>query len=1458
MAELPKNISKPGGDLVAARSPFTRRVLLPTEADLCNALGLTEEEYFQFLEGVAAKVKERPEAYGLIPDIRCDPVTGLALWQTVGGVTTLTWLGQIAVGVALSVLAYLLTPKPDLRKGTSERTADMAGLKRFAPQFSFNTVQELANLGDLVPLVFTNQQEIINVGNGTRQKYGGVRVDSQLMWSQLISLGRYQQLKLFGLFSLGEIERRPDFEGYAIGDLLISNYHAKKIFKLNYPENTPDGPPGENIPFLRAGGKLSNIIKQFQIDDKNYFSGTRNPTTQATFGLSTPVPNMTYYRLPYELVRTPSNTDTDDGRPAGRITFKKRRKLLGAWPFRCGFIAGGNNDEQKSGDEKLSKGTIIKYELLGSGDLDGNLYDGIGYQQDAKDTIPDTDSNRQLRENLTMRPHGVEDINAATKTVRETTDGVIIENEQYMVGTALVNCTKIYEGVANKSGLPWSGTFTRYYEFEVLEEGYYHASPSGALAKHCTNPNWDQNGRFFTVRPRRLDRDDHFWYDQLGLEDPDTYEIYEPHQRYTLQKTTLGTISNNRNCNITEIGIKSKVYKRMAFANVNSKPEEDKILDVYDDKSTLTLGRVDKYIARYSFFKLQLKVEDEWVDLSPTDTLNHSGLFCVRGNSPEFQYNYLRIDHPKGQYEYRFFPWSGNDVIKQVIAMEKKSYAPIYVCLLNANNATKTGSLQQFRSGPSDNFTVKFAGQKTYPLSKSKLSNPEWNLGHPSRQYLGLTGNIVQSALTVSDNTPHKGNYPDASSSNLPQTYQSAWRWTKVSLPSPYGTVNYNEAGNQISTGGFEGPTHGTVIVRFDNWPKQGQYTWSLYINARDVTPNLEGYNGPEWPQAITRTTSSPIGVAFHYTKNDGSGMGGKFVPGPQVFTGSPHYETNWYSVKKEEQIGTVLPPVIDKEVTLVNKQVSEGYTIVGGGSAQGLKVNLKVWTNLPEKTRWYAEWSLSNVGINYADGNIVTIPAQSYGGSVLTDAIDLELEVESGERVYEDEDIEHKLNPYDAAADFWKYEGDQSSHLEGPEHQITYVNEIVKTEDESTEPGVGPEATYEDLAYAGLQIDSSKEWTNFSQFSAYFKKGIKVPDLINSPSLGDKASSLFPEIVYALLTDKKIGAGAVINTDSVNKYNMGIAAKFCRANKFFWDGVVSNKVNLREFIFEQGTQCLLDFTIVGGQFSLYPAVPFDEDKYNAAGELIYSGTHEMKNDKEVVIKGMFTDGNIKDLNVAFLSPEDRQTFKANVMYREEEENKFPEIKSKVVRLFGNTHVDDPLETFDLSGFCTNSEHAIKFGKYVLATRKFVDHTITFKTAPHYINGIQPGNYIRVYSTTQHVQRFNNGAILDDGTVVSKDTISGSKTFYWWNAKESVVNENTENFSNPLPAKYRNSLFTIKETDASDQCYKVESITFGEDGLIELAASYAKITSDGKLEMLQNWNGENVPNGVDPLFMVED
>ena len=133
---------------------------------------------------------------------------------------------------------------------------------------------------------------------------------------------------------------------------------------------------------------------------------------------------------------------------------------------------------------------------------------------------------------------------------------------------------------------------------------------------------------------------------------------------------------------------------------------------------------------------------------------------------------------------------------------------------------------------------------------------------------------------------------------------------------------------------------------------------------------------------------------------------------------------------------------------------------------ATGLKINLTVWTNLPYRTSYYATWDLSDPGSGYAQGDKVTIPSQSYDGSTLMPEVELTLNVESNERTYSD-DIEHELNIYDAAADFWKYEGDQSSHLEGPEHQITYVNEIIKD--------TVDQATYENLAYAGLRVNSSK-----------------------------------------------------------------------------------------------------------------------------------------------------------------------------------------------------------------------------------------------------------------------------------------------------------------------------------------------------------------------------------------------
>ena len=1364
MAELSKNIRRPGGDLVAHKSPHVRRVLLPTEADLCNALGFTEEEYWDYVEEVAAKIRERPAAYDLIPDIVCDPVS-LGLVASGGGLTT---FGQIAVGVALTAASAMLAPKPPSQtRGTNQRTADVGGTKKFAPQFSFNSLQELANLGDLVPLIFTNKDQ---------NSRGGIRVNSQLIWSQLVSLGRYQQLKILALFSLGEIEQAPEFKGYAIGDLLIENYHADKIYK----DNTG------NIPFLPKGGIIPNDI--FKVDDLKHFSGTRNPTTQATFGLSNPMPNATAYHLPYELVRTRTDVSGADYRPAGRITLKKRRKLLGAWPMGAGFIDGGNAS-QKLGNSDVPVGTVLTYQIVGSTDEKGTPFSGIAYQQDS---------------GKIYSPHGVEDVNAATKTVREATDSYLSLGEQYMAGTALISCYDIRE--PNMwPGEPWDGTEIRDYSFKVIESGRYQAVPNKELATHLSNPRWDTSGPYFSVRPGT--NDERYYYKQNYI------DIFNANDRYALQKATLGTISNNRKCHITEIGIKSKVFKQIQFANVNSKPSEDELYKIYDHNSSIQLGNISKYITRYSFFKLQVRKigENTWKWLKPNqNTSVHTGLFCVKGNTPEFQYNYIRIDQPTfDQYEYRFFPWPGAAVVKEVMAVEdRQRHEPVNAIILNSSGARTSNAIKSFEC---DGFGVKYAGDTFHLLNKQNLSNSEWNLGEPSKIKIQQAANQVTG---LSSN--QYGNYDNYSISNLPFARQVQPIFTNKLYYPGYG-------GYVAGSGAYH-----TLIARFDNYPAQGHTRWSLYINPADVTDNIQGLDGPAWGQHQERGPGDNEPIEFHYTTQDG--RGGKFTP-------ATNQTANLYGVTKTEQVTLTASPTMNNQLVNIDTKP--------GDPGAGLRVRLTIYSvGFGSDLKYFAQWYpvISNSVSGYENNQTVFIHRNN---SNLPEDIEFQVRVSVSGDVYSD-NIISELNPYDAAADFWQFEGDKSSHLDGPEHQITYCNEIVRTEIDSTTNIIpeGDPATYENLAYAGLRINSSKEWTNFSQFSAYFKKGVKVESLLGG---GKRSTSLFPEIAFALLTDKTIGAGAVINPESVDKPNMTIAAKFCKANGFFWDGMISDRINLREFIYQQAMYCLLDFTIIGGKFSLYPAVPFNYDPVTGEGDF------KINNDKKPTIKAMFNDGNMSELNISFLPPEDRKTHKANILYRLEQENGFAETKSLLISLHGTEYQEDQIETYDLSGHCCNLEAAKTFGCYILALRKHLDHTISFKTAGHYINGVRPGDYIRVFSTTQHVQRFNNGAILEDGSVVSKDSISGNKDFFWWNSTQSEVQLATSvNFSNPLPAIYRGSLFTIKETSESDQCYKVESISFGDDGLVELTGSYSELTSDGKLVILQKW-----ADSSNPLFDFE-
>tara|TARA_B100001093_G_C26856027_1_gene1027445 strand:+ start:7 stop:4581 length:4575 start_codon:yes stop_codon:yes gene_type:complete len=270
------------------------RKLLPYEHQLIEALGVTKEEYLNF---VAIQKEYKDPKVGTVFDIRCDPATQ----TTVALVLTI-------VGTLFQVGAALLAPKPEVPGGGRRQNRQ----QRFAPSFGFNSTQELASYGDPVNLVYTNQNPL-----------GNVRVSTSLVWSAIDNFGSTQFMRLllvvgastiknikytrtaFGQTGLSDLDRSNVFifndSGGGPGIPLFSDLNNNFGDKDSFPKILqPSDPAG-------AALRLLTPFNDDQVGNTEYgFSQAYTPTTSTSLGVYDPIP------LNVELISRQEDGDRED------------------------------------------------------------------------------------------------------------------------------------------------------------------------------------------------------------------------------------------------------------------------------------------------------------------------------------------------------------------------------------------------------------------------------------------------------------------------------------------------------------------------------------------------------------------------------------------------------------------------------------------------------------------------------------------------------------------------------------------------------------------------------------------------------------------------------------------------------------------------------------------------------------------------------------------------------------------------------------------------------------------------------------------------------------------------------------------------------------------------------------------------------------------------------------------
>ena len=931
---------------------------------------------------------------------------------------------------------------------------------------------------------------------------------------------------------------------------------------------------------------------------------------------------------------------------------------------------------------------------------------------------------------------------------------------------------------------------------------------------------------------------------------------------FPIMRFARGLIRNSRACDATEIGLKSVVFQRLnGICNFMSLPTSEQLQEFDEDQVQLSSGTISSHINRSSIFTVYVRRAglnesgDEFAyERIPLD-------FVVTGNKPVAQYNFIRFHHPvtPAEYEYKFVPRSGAD-------LRSRSAEAEYIQLDAAAAAVAPNVVRHVSVGSYGVFKVATTGRvvdkETIAQNKEFFNNVTvtrgtTRFGFPSSvgidTYLPDDQPEETTFLTAIDDQSRRDG-------NVAKLVQDPVNITVGRM----GAFGYEAFGDSDADGT---PVGGRKTFRTKEFVTGGRWVELEFLVQKIALPDghfAKVASGQETTWSIgdysngltIRVVSSSTGwdSLSRFTIRRGNGSTATSPAGTQNYQSSNPFQAGGLTMSGYEFVATGV------QTTGSVKGRSQGYFeeifgpatsygigtqrahVISTTASNGKKIEItlqsevesrdahwsgrsQLWTHptitvTEDETATDKTWVIGDTFEDKATVSASNIFATQY--RELNKQVGIRFSIEAvAEEVVTAESLsgDRGFAFQTQYADISFY-GDlvQRSNENDPEHSVVYVNELVEND---------PIPDYTKLTIAGLVLRASNTFTRLDQLRVWLGRGVQVrrlhPDLsayndsVNTTSEGP--SNLFTDLVFYLLTNYTAGAGSLLNMSAnspnlVNVSDLEATSRFLRANKIFCNGAITEKVNIREFISSNAPKFLCNFVLSNGKFSLLPALPTQVN-----GEI---------STDPIQVKQIFTSGNILEdtFELEFLGAEERRDFRAVVRYRYERQNKLPEERTLSVSLATSSDLV-PVETFDLTQFCTSRHHAFMVGKYFLALRNLVTHSVTFGTT---IDGLDlaPGDFIKVVTEANPYTPASLGTVSSTGVITSASDIADgtySVSYYTTTSEDIESGEMQVSNGSVTDSTFYNSIFTISRSSTSENIYLVEQLTFEEDMTIRIVAS---------------------------------